>query len=60
MTTYNVQAASRPAAVVMALTFMAAFWVPTLSSPSQAAAVQAAASVRGDAIVVGYVAPTLM
>ncbi|TCM37691.1 hypothetical protein ACLIMP_04035 [Novosphingobium aerophilum] len=38
MTLSNTSSASRPLAVVLAAVLMAAFWLPTVSTPAEAAA----------------------
>lgn len=57
MTAFNSPVASRPLAVLLALALMTAFWVPTLSTPSQGAAV---AAPQGLAVAEGSVAPVIM
>ena len=55
------QTASRPVAAVMALAFVAAFWLPTVSSPAQAAdAVNSARSEHALVVIVAPAAPALM
>jgi len=51
----NSQSASRSVAVILALAFVAAFWLPTVSSPVQAAG--AASSQQAEHAVLVIVAP---
>lgn len=60
MTTYNVQQASRPAAVLMALALMAASWVPTLSAPAQATAGDTRPAPGMTTVATGLAVPVMM
>ncbi|TCM18805.1 hypothetical protein EDF56_104339 [Novosphingobium sp. PhB165] len=64
MTQSQMQKASRPLAVALAIVFTGAFWLPTLSNPAEAAArepmtVASPAATPATTIVVA-VAPALM
>jgi hypothetical protein len=54
----NPQIASRPVAVVLAMAFVAAFWLPTISTPAEAAATTV--SSRAVLVIAAPVAPALM
>lgn len=57
----NSLCASRPVAAVLALAFVAAFWLPTISSPARAAnVVPSAGSEHALVVIVAPAAPTLM
>ncbi|GFE73101.1 MULTISPECIES: hypothetical protein [Novosphingobium] len=63
------QAASRPAAAMLSLAFVAAFWLPTISTPAHAApaaeaavheAPQSEAAFGNRIVIAAPVAPALM
>jgi hypothetical protein len=60
MTQSQMQKASRPLAVALAIVFTGAFWLPTLSNPAEAAAREPMTVASPATTIVVAVAPALM